>query len=60
VQNPICDPEVTELTTGHTGNLTTRAGLGRYKQCSCWAFKGSGSICGECEHRYEDHATSPL
>jgi hypothetical protein len=35
-------------------------GLGRCRLCSCWAFKGSGNICEDCGHHYDDHATKPF
>lgn len=37
-----------------------RCGLGKCRICNCQAFRGSGNICEDCAHHYDEHATSPL
>jgi hypothetical protein len=43
--------------TGPTREHQITFGLGRCRLCSCWAFRGSGNICEDCGHHYDDHAT---
>jgi hypothetical protein len=48
----------TRIRTGITLPIT--AWLGQCSRCGCYSFRGSGNVCEDCGHHYDDHGTSPL
>ena len=49
-----------ETSMGETRQSGLFCGLGRCGRCSCSSFRGSGNICEDCGHHYDEHGTSPF
>jgi hypothetical protein len=55
VRLPKQENDLPSNSTGKDHKNFPRAGYGACSRCPCLAFEGSGHVCTNCGHNYDDH-----